>query len=114
MKFEIITDDGEMVAEQEEMQPAFVKGAVAAHEGRTEENPYRRNSFREAWDIGYQGVKQGKVIVKPQSVMKIACMYCQKDMGEKDGLGTEGETHSICEECWKERYPQWLYPSEKQ
>lgn len=31
--------------------------------------------------------------------MKIVCAWCGKDMGEKDGAGVEGVSHSICEEC---------------
>ena len=31
--------------------------------------------------------------------MKIVCAWCGKDMGEKDGEGIEGISHSICEEC---------------
>ncbi len=45
-------------------------------------------------------------------VLKIVCMYCEKDMGEKDGKGVEGTSHSICRECWEKYYPQWPYPEE--
>lgn len=62
MKF-IIKGRRELVAEKEELQPAFVKGALSAHEGRTEENPYNRKYFREAYDLGYQGVKDGKITI---------------------------------------------------
>jgi len=31
--------------------------------------------------------------------MKIVCAWCGKDMGEKDGEGVEGPSHSVCEEC---------------
>ena len=31
--------------------------------------------------------------------MKIVCAWCEKDMGEKEGEGIEGISHSICEEC---------------
>ena len=31
--------------------------------------------------------------------MKIVCAWCGKEMGEKDGEGEEGVTHSLCEEC---------------
>lgn len=64
MKFKIVTKDGVMMAEKAELQPAFVKGAIAAHEGRAEENPYSRYSFKQAWGLGYLGVKQGKVTVE--------------------------------------------------
>jgi len=53
-----------MIAERRDMQPAFVKGAMAAHRNEPEENPYHRRHYRKAWDIGYQGVKQGKVVVE--------------------------------------------------
>ena len=33
--------------------------------------------------------------------MKIVCVWCKKDMGEKDGMGVEGISHSICEECYE-------------
>ena len=31
--------------------------------------------------------------------MKIVCAWCGKDMGEKDGKGVEGVSHSICKRC---------------
>ena len=31
--------------------------------------------------------------------MKIVCAWCGKDMGEKDGEGIEGTSHSICQNC---------------
>lgn len=31
--------------------------------------------------------------------MKIVCAWCGRNMGEKDGAGVEGVSHSICEEC---------------
>ena len=31
--------------------------------------------------------------------MKIVCAWCEKDMGEKEGEGIEGISHSVCEEC---------------
>ncbi len=31
--------------------------------------------------------------------MKIVCAWCGKDMGEKNGKGVEGISHSICQEC---------------
>jgi len=48
------------------LQPAFVKGALDAHQGLEVPNPYRRKAYREAWYIGYQGVKQGKVVVEDE------------------------------------------------
>ena len=31
--------------------------------------------------------------------MKIVCAWCGKDMGEKEGKGIEGISHSICDQC---------------
>lgn len=31
--------------------------------------------------------------------MKVVCAWCGKDMAEKDGGGTEGNSHGICSEC---------------
>ena len=31
--------------------------------------------------------------------MKIVCAWCGKEMGEKNGKGIEGISHSICREC---------------
>lgn len=45
-----------------------------------------------------------------KTVLTIACMYCQKPMGEKDGEGVEGVTTSICEKCWGIEYPGLPYP----
>ena len=49
-----------------------------------------------------------------KTVLKIECMYCRKAMGEKEGHGVEGTTHSICPECWSERFPGIPYPKDKQ
>ncbi len=65
MKFHIGTNN-ELIATREELQPAFVKGALAAHLNEPEENPYQRQQFRKAWELGYQGVKQGKVIIEDE------------------------------------------------
>ncbi len=110
MKFIIQGRRGSMVAEKEELQPAFVKGAMTAHEGREKENPYTRESFQEAYELGYYGVKRGSIIVDPQTVMTIECMYCKKEMGAKDGKGVDGLTSSICEECWEEHNLGIPYP----
>lgn len=47
-----------------------------------------------------------------QTILKIVCMYCDEDMGTKDGEGIEGVTTSICKKCWKKHFPQWEYPKE--
>jgi len=65
LKFRIGTNN-ELIAERKDMQPAFAKGALAAHRGEPEENPYQRRYFRNAWELGYQGVKQGKVVVEDE------------------------------------------------
>ena len=36
------------------------------------------------------------------TVLKIVCGWCNKDMGEKDGEGVSGISHSICPACYKE------------
>lgn len=36
--------------------------------------------------------------------MQIICSNCKKDMGEKDGKGVEGVSHSLCKECVIELY----------
>ena len=45
-----------------------------------------------------------------KTVLKIICMYCESEMGEKDGLGVSGDSHSICRKCWQEQFPDWEYP----
>jgi len=54
----------EVIAKRGELQPPFVKGALAAHAGKPEENPYRRRYYRQAWELGYRGVKEGTVTVE--------------------------------------------------
>ena len=63
MKFRIGTNK-ELIAERGDLQPAFVKGAMAAYRNEPEENPYQRRHFRDAWELGYQGVKQGTVVIE--------------------------------------------------
>ena len=31
--------------------------------------------------------------------MKIVCAWCGKEIGEKNGEGVDGVSHSICERC---------------
>ncbi len=62
MKFRVGFEN-ELISERKDLQPAFVKGALAADRGEPNENPYQRRSFRKAWNLGYHGVKQGKVTV---------------------------------------------------
>ena len=45
------------------------------------------------------------------TILKIVCAYCQRGMGEKDGLGVESISHSICLDCWAEKYPDIPYPT---
>lgn len=47
-----------------------------------------------------------------KTILVIICSYCRIKMGEKDGEGTEGNTHSICEKCWEELFPGIPYPEE--
>jgi len=44
------------------------------------------------------------------TILRIVCMYCGKVMGEKPGYGVSGDSHSICRECWEERFPGDPYP----
>jgi len=48
-----------------------------------------------------------------KTVLRIICMYCGCVMGEKDGLGVSGDSHSICRKCWQARFPDWEYPEGK-
>ena len=45
------------------------------------------------------------------TILRIVCSYCKSIMGEKDGEGISGDSHSICRRCWEERFPDWEYPS---
>ena len=40
-------------------------------------------------------------IPQKHTVMKVRCGWCGRDMGEKEGYGTKGETTTICPECYK-------------
>lgn len=35
------------------------------------------------------------------STIKIQCAYCGCEIGEKEGNGSEGISHSICEPCYR-------------
>jgi len=37
--------------------------------------------------------------------MDVICGWCGKEMGEKDGEGTEGETTGICDDCLRVHFP---------
>jgi len=51
---------------------------------------------------------------KKGTTSRIVCMHCKKLMGFKDGKGVEGDSGSICEECWYKEYPEYgPYPGEK-
>ncbi len=39
------------------------------------------------------------------TIIKVVCMYCKADMGEKDGEGVEGVSHGICPKCLLEHAP---------
>jgi len=47
-----------------------------------------------------------------KTILKIVCMDCGADMGEKNGEGVEGVTSSLCEKCWEKRFPGEPYPRE--
>lgn len=48
-----------------------------------------------------------------KTVLKVVCMYCKAELGEKDGKGVSGVSHSICQDCWKLRFPDREYPEDK-
>lgn len=35
----------------------------------------------------------------------VVCGWCGKQLGEKDGQGVEGESHSICDDCLNLYFP---------
>ena len=37
--------------------------------------------------------------------MNVICAWCGKKMGEKDGQGVEGDSHSICDDCLNHHFP---------
>lgn len=37
--------------------------------------------------------------------MNITCAWCGKKLGEKDGQGVEGDSHSICDQCLNLYFP---------
>jgi len=41
------------------------------------------------------------ILISMKTILKIECGYCGKDMGEKDGKGISGVSHSICPECFQ-------------
>ena len=47
------------------------------------------------------------------TALMVICMYCKKEMDKEDGDGIEGDTGSICEECWEKRFPGVPYPVEE-
>lgn len=47
------------------------------------------------------------------TILKIICMYCKREMGERDGQGVEGDTSSICRQCWEKHFPDEPYPENK-
>lgn len=48
-----------------------------------------------------------------KTTLKIVCMYCNTDMGEKDGEGVEGTSHSVCDKCLKEQLVKLPSPPTK-
>lgn len=55
-----------------------------------------------------------KQLSERKTVLKIACSYCKRDMGEKDGQGVSGTSHSTCPACWQKVMPGEPYPAEDQ
>ena len=39
------------------------------------------------------------------TIIKTVCSYCDKDMGEKNGEGVEGVSHSVCKDCLLHHFP---------
>jgi len=46
-----------------------------------------------------RGDKMNTEIVMKEGMIQIVCMVCKKHIGEKDGEGQTGLSHSYCEEC---------------
>lgn len=67
MRF-IVGAEGSLFPEQYFLKNALVKGALAADDGRAKENPYRRRDFKEAWELGYEGVSKGIMHVRETDV----------------------------------------------
>ena len=55
---------------------------------------------------GEQLIREAKELTKrhpnPGSKMKVVCAWCGKDMGERDGEGVNGLSHSTCDECYED------------
>ena len=39
------------------------------------------------------------------SKLMVVCAWCQKELEEKEGEGTEGESHGICDDCLRQYFP---------
>lgn len=39
------------------------------------------------------------------TIIEVRCTWCSCYMGEKDGEGVSGISHSICRDCWPKYYP---------
>ena len=89
----------ELLAESKELQPAFYKGAMAAHNGQEENNPYQRKSYRDAWELGYHGVKNGAVIVE---VEKMECPRCGSSVIFPASNPRYRHTCHICDFKWRD------------
>lgn len=40
--------------------------------------------------------------------MKIICAWCKRNMGEKDGKGVQGTSHTCCVECKVIHFPKYM------
>jgi len=48
--------------------------------------------------------------VTEKTILRIACQYCRKEYGLRDGQGVSGTSHGICATCWTEHNPNNSYP----
>lgn len=46
-----------------------------------------------------RALSPGQYGAKGNKTLKIVCAWCDRYMGERDGYGVTGVTHSICEQC---------------
>ncbi len=40
-----------------------------------------------------------------KTIINIVCAWCGKELGEKDGEGVDGVSHSICDDCLLHHFP---------
>ena len=49
-----------------------------------------------------------------QTIIEVVCSSCKTKLGEKDGNGMSGISHSICEKCIREKYKDEFSEEEMQ